>query len=60
MEPVMILALPAPPAPPPPVAADLQASGRLLARLAQSIAAALVTVQRERIRPRESRPLHRV
>ncbi len=43
-----------------PVAADLHASGRLLARLAQTMAAALVTVQRDRIRPREPRPLHRV
>ena len=56
----MTRALPAPPATPPPVAADLQASGRLLARLAQTMAAALVTVQRERIHPHKSRPLHRV
>lgn len=43
-----------------PVATELQVSGRMLARLAQAMAAALVTVQRERIRPREPRPLHRV
>lgn len=41
-------------------ASELQASGRVLARLAQAMAAALITVQRDRIRPRTPRPLHRV
>jgi hypothetical protein len=41
-------------------ASELQASGRVLARLAQAMAAALIAVQRERIRPRAPRPLHRV
>lgn len=41
-------------------ATEVHASGRVLARLAQAMAAALLTVQRERIRPRVPRPLHRV
>jgi len=41
-------------------ATEVQASGRVLARLAQAMATALITVQRERIRPRVPRPLHRV
>jgi len=60
MEPSMTRTLPALAASATPVATELQASGRMLARLAQAMAAALVTVQRERIRPREPRPLHRV
>lgn len=39
---------------------ELQASGRVLARLVEAMAAALMNVQRERIRPRVPRPLHRV
>ena len=38
---------------------DLQASGLLL-RVVQALAAAMATVQRERIRPLRERPLHRV
>jgi hypothetical protein len=48
------------PAPSGATTTEVQASGRVLARLAQAMAAALVTVQRERVRPRVPRPLHRV
>jgi hypothetical protein len=39
---------------------ELQASGLLLLRVVQAFAAAMATVQRERIRPQRVRPLHRV
>jgi hypothetical protein len=39
---------------------ELRASGLLLLRVVQAVAAAMATVQRERIRPLRERPLHRV
>jgi hypothetical protein len=41
-------------------AGELQASGRIVVRVVQALAVAMATVQKDRIRPTQERPMHRV
>jgi hypothetical protein len=41
-------------------AGELQASGRIVVRVVQALAVAMASVQKDRIRPTRTRPMHRV